>query len=121
MYKDTRSYPKIDPTRIKKKVQSTPWEWIDACPTQEDARRLDKNLRCGGVGRDGGFRCSMDCTRDVSRRRNDCVKCSLEGAREGRTEEHVTDKAHERGRAFESRRDRVSWCSDVQRRRCADA
>jgi len=25
----------------------------------------------------------------------------------------VTDKAHERGRAFERRRDRASWCSDV--------
>jgi len=31
------------------------WEWIDACPTQEDARRRDKILRCGGVGEMADF------------------------------------------------------------------
>ena len=30
-------------------------------------------------------------------RRNDCITWSLEWAREGRTQEHVTDKGHERG------------------------
>jgi len=54
MYKDTRSYPKIDPTFNKGSAEHS-WEWIDACPTQEDARRLDKNLRCGGVGEMADF------------------------------------------------------------------
>ena len=38
------------------------WEWIDACPTQEDARRLDKTLRCGGGYWVALLRVCKDCT-----------------------------------------------------------
>ena len=119
MYKDTRSYQKIDPTGTTKKVQSTPGNGS----TRVRRRRMQEDLiKISAAAEWGEMAISVwhGLPRDVSRRYNDCVKCSLEGAREGRTEEHVTDKAHERGRAFESRRDRASWCSDVQRRRCAD-
>jgi len=76
-----------------------PWEWIDACPTQEDARRLDKTLRCGGGYWVALLRVCNDWLSIMIYhvRFNDCVKWSLEIEREGRTQEYVSDKLHKHG------------------------